>query len=350
MAKFARREFLRLAAAGLTAAAFNQLLAGCTGRDTPMPTQQANQTARPTAVPSSTSTNLPPTETPAPTATHTQEPTQPPTPGIPDLVAAHNAEPEVLVRRAVTALGGMEKFVPKGANVIIKPNICVGYRSPEYAVTTNPWLVGELVRMCWEAGAGQVRVMDHTYERQMREGYAKSGIKKEVESANGEMVEMPEYKFVYTELPLGIDLDSLFLYEDVLNADVLINVPIAKHHFLAKLTLGMKNLMGVMNHRLTMHTNMGQRLADLSSRVRPTLNIMDAVKILMANGPTGGYLEDVKQLDTVIASTDIVALDAYTATLFGMQPTELDYVQAAAAMGLGNSDLSSLKIEEFNVN
>jgi uncharacterized protein (DUF362 family) len=130
---------------------------------------------------------------------------------------------------------------------------------------------------------------------------------------------------------------------------VLINVPIAKHHQDAKLTLGMKNLMGVMDNRLTMHTNMGQRLADLSSRIKPTLNVMDAVRMLMDWGPTGGALSDVKKLDTVIVSQDIVALDSYTSTLFDMQPDDLDYVRAATAMGLGRSDLGSLKIEEINL-
>jgi uncharacterized protein (DUF362 family) len=142
---------------------------------------------------------------------------------------------------------------------------------------------------------------------------------------------------------------SLDLYEDVLNTDVLINVPIAKHHADARLTLGMKNLMGVMDDRLTMHTNMGQRLADLNSRVRPTLNIMDAVRMLMAYGPTGGALSDVKQMDTVIVSRDVVALDSYTATLFDMQPTDLEYIKAATAMGLGRSDLNNLRIEEINI-
>jgi uncharacterized protein (DUF362 family) len=163
------------------------------------------------------------------------------------------------------------------------------------------------------------------------------------------MVYMPLEKFIPTEIPSGLDLKTLDIYEDVLNTDVLINVPIAKHHADAKLTLGMKNLMGVINHRLTMHTNMGQRLADLNSRVRPALNVMDAVRMLMAYGPTGGALSDVKQMDTVIVSQDVVALDSYTATLFDMKPDDLEYVRAATAMRLGRSDLENLRIEEINL-
>jgi uncharacterized protein (DUF362 family) len=308
-------------------------------------------TTQPTQAPTSTSTERPTsTATEEPAATPTDEPTATQTPvPLPDLVVARNGEPEELVRRALAALGGMETFVPKGADVIVKPNICVGFRSYEYAATTNPWLVGAIVKLCLEAGAKRVRVMDHTWRREMWEGYARSGIQREVEAAGGEMEWMPLEKFVPTSLPQGLDLKTLDLYEDVLNTDVLINVPIAKHHADAKLTLGMKNLMGVMDDRLTMHTNMGQRLADLSSRVRPTLNIMDAVRMLMDWGPTGGALSDVKKMDTVIVSRDIVALDSYTATLFDMKPTDLEYVHAATAMGLGRSDLENLRVEEINI-
>jgi uncharacterized protein (DUF362 family) len=137
------------------------------------------------------------------------------------------------------------------------------------------------------------------------------------------------------------------MYEDVINADVVINVPIAKHHSLARLTLGMKNLMGVIRDRPMMHTNIGQRLADLTSRVRPALTVVDAVRMLMRNGPTGGNLADVVKADYVIASHDIVAADSYTAERFGVTPLSLSYVQAGTAMGLGRSDLENLDIHDI---
>jgi uncharacterized protein (DUF362 family) len=146
-----------------------------------------------------------------------------------------------------------------------------------------------------------------------------------------------------------VDLQRCKIYDDVLKADVVIDVPIAKHHGLARLTLGMKNLMGVIYDRPAMHRNLGQRLADLTSRVRPTLTVVDAVRMLMDHGPTGGNLEDVKQADTLIVSPDIVAADSYAATLFGLKPDDLAYVRAGAQIGLGRADLSSLKIEEINV-
>lgn len=350
-----RREFLRLLAAGGSALALSEFLAAC-GLDENLipPTMEAMES--PTLQSSATSipqvsTQIPtdqPTE--SPTGTATQEPTATETPvPVPDIVVTHNGEPEQLVRRAVAAIGGMEKFVPKGANVIIKPNICVSFRTYEYAATTNPWVVGTLVKLCYEAGAGKVRVMDHTWRREMWEAYHMSGIQKQVEEAGGEMVFMVEEKFLPTDLPQGLDLKTTNIYEDVLNAEVLINVPIAKHHADAKLTLGMKNFLGVIQNRPAIHLNMGQRIADLNSCVRSSLTVMDAVRMLMAWGPTGGALSDVKQMDTVIVSQDVVAVDSYTATLFDMQPSDLDYIVAATSMGLGHSDLKNLRIEEFNV-
>jgi len=95
-----------------------------------------------------------------------------------------------MVRRALASLGGMDKFVPKGANVVVKPNICVAYHTYEYAATTNPWVVGALVKMCFEAGASSVKVMDFPFGGSAQEAYVKSGIKEQVEAAGGEMVSM----------------------------------------------------------------------------------------------------------------------------------------------------------------
>jgi len=139
------------------------------------------------------------------------------------------------------------------------------------------------------------------------------------------------------------------IYPDILEADLVINVPIAKHHGSTRLTLGSKNLMGVILDRGMMHLNLGQRIADLSSLVRPKLTVIDAVRILTNNGPTGGDLADVHQKDTVIASRDIVAADAYATTLFGLTGTDIGYIQASADMGLGTMDLSSINIQEISL-
>jgi uncharacterized protein (DUF362 family) len=269
--------------------------------------------------------------------------------GSPDLVVARSGEPEEMVRRAIAALGGMERFVPRDANVIVKPNICVGYHSYEYAATTNPWVVGALVKLCLEAGARSVRVMDHPFGGAAEEAYEVSGIAEQVKAAGGEMAVMSRLKFMPTDLPHAQELKQAAIYDDIMRADVVIDVPIAKHHSLARLTLGMKNLMGTIRDREVIHSRMGTNLADLAGYIRPKLTVIDAVRMLMANGPTGGNLNDVKEMNTIVASPDIVAADSYAATLFGMQPEDLSYIKAGTAAGLGRSDLKNLRIEEINV-
>ena len=156
-------------------------------------------------------------------------------------------------------------------------------------------------------------------------------------------------KFVETPIPNGVDIKKWNIYRDIMTADVLINIPIAKHHSLARLSLGMKNLLGVITKPGNIHSNLGQRTADLASAVRPTLTIVDAVRTLMAHGPTGGSLSDVRQTDTIIASHDMVAADAWAATLFDLRGADIAYIKAAAAMGLGTLDLGSINVEEIDV-
>ena len=341
MTQLSRRAFLRLLAAGAGALTVEQFLAACGVKPTSvlapatplpqLPTQTAGETSPATLASEATAES--PTQTSA---------------EVPDLAVARGADPETIVRRALAAFGGMGTFVPQGARVVIKPNICVAYHIYEYAATTNPWVVGTLVKLCLEAGARRVQVMDSPFGGTAKEAYAISGIGEQVQAAGGEMAYMSDFKYRSVDIPQGIDLKRTEIFSDVMNADVLINVPIAKDHSLATLTLGMKNLMGLIKDRPSIHANIGQRLADLTSLFRPALTVVDAVRILLANGPTGGDLNDVKQMDTVIVSPDIVAVDSYATTLFGLRPEDIAYIPAAAAMGLGRVDLQNLKIEEIS--
>jgi uncharacterized protein (DUF362 family) len=267
----------------------------------------------------------------------------------PQVAVARGADAEAITVAALAALGGIERFVKAGNDVIIKPNICVDYHPPEYAATTNPTVVGTLVRLCFDAGARRVRVMDNGFGGTPESGYARSGIEEAVRASGGEMEVMNRNKFKKVAIPAGRSIKEWPIYQDALDADVLINVPIAKHHSLARLTLGGKNLMGLILNRGSIHSELGQRIADLTSVIRPTLTVIDAVRILMRHGPTGGNLEDVKLAETVIASEDIVAADAYATTLFGLEGAEISYIRAAAEMGLGTLELDRLEIEEIAV-
>jgi uncharacterized protein (DUF362 family) len=249
----------------------------------------------------------------------------------------------------VTAIGGIERFVKSGDDVIVKPNICVDYRTYEYGATTNPIVVATLVKLCLAAGARRVRVMDTPFGGGPESAYARSGIADAVEAAGGVMEVMNRAKFRKTPIPEGRDIKRWPVYQDVLTADVLIDVPIAKHHSLARLSLAGKNLLGVVSDPEMIHANLGQRVADLVSLIRPTLTVVDAVRTLMTHGPTGGNLSDVRLTNAVIASHDIVAADAYAATLFELSGEDIAYVNAAAEMSLGTLDLQSVRLEEIAV-
>ncbi len=283
-----------------------------------------------------------------------QEPSTKPTilPSPPDkayLAVGHGQNIDALVQATIDALGGMARFVQSGNDVIIKPNICVAYHTYEYAATTNPEVVGALVRLCLATGARRVRVMDQPFGGTAEQAYEISGIAKAVKDAGGETEIMSDRKFRETTIPDGRDIKKWPVYIDALETDVLINVPIAKHHSLGRLTLGMKNLMGLIKDRPQFHFNLGPRLADLTSLLRPQLTVVDAVRILTNHGPTGGSLDDVKKMDTVIASHDIVAADTYAATLFGLTGVDIPAIRSGVEMGLGTSDLKGIRIEEVNV-
>lgn len=347
MGKLSRRDFLKVTAAGAGAVTLGAFLDACQ-QIVPVPAPQAG-------MPDSTlqqnpSPSLSPTDTvPAPTDT-LPAPTDTPLPP-PDVVVTRGGEPEELVRQSIAALGGMDKFVSYGANVVVKPNICTAYHPYEYAATTNPWVVGTLVKMCFEAGAASVKVMDFPFGGTAQEAYEISGIKEQVEAAGGEMVYMVSWKYIPTENPAGRKLKSFEVYEDVLKADVLINVPIAKNHDASVLTLGMKNLMGVISNREMLHYyGLHRCIADLNALIRPQLTVVDAVRILTEGGPTGGNLEHVKKLDTIIASRDVVAADTYAASLFeGVKLKELEYITIGTDMGLGRSDLENLNVQVIQI-
>ncbi len=350
MKRITRRELLQWSSIlGLGAVA-----AGCTPAASPVfeiDTEKPTSTMV-TASPTTQAREIESEENPTLTEDERPSATPEPSPTSPEaayLAAVHGPDPEVITKRAIKAIGGMARFVKPGDDVIVKPNICNANHTFEYASTTNPQVVATLVTLCLDAGARRVRVMDNPFSGTAQRAYERSGIAEAVEAVGGRMELMSQHRFMETDIPEGQDLESWLFYQPILEADVVIDVPIAKHHNLARLTLAGKNLMGTIENRPGMHRNLGQRIADISSLVRPQLTVMDAVRMLMDHGPTGGDLDDVKRADTVIASHDLVAVDAYTTTLFEMAPEEISYITASAKMGLGDMDLGHLDIQEIEL-
>ena len=264
-----------------------------------------------------------------------------------DIGVARGASPAAATKAAIDLIGGISRFISRGDIVVVKPNI--GWdRTPEQAANTNPEVVAGLVTLCYDAGAKKVKVFDNPCV-DPRRSYHQSGIKDAASAVGGEVSFMDERKFKDVALG-GRFLKKWPLYADILEADKVINVPIAKVHGSSTLTLGMKNWMGIMGGwRGRVHMNLDQGIVDISQFMKPALIVLDAVRILTAHGPQGGNLIDVKTLNTVIAGTDQVAVDAYGTTLFGLTGSSLGYVRMGHEIGLGTMDLSRLTIRTVAV-
>jgi uncharacterized protein (DUF362 family) len=264
-----------------------------------------------------------------------------------DLAVVSGASPSAITKAAVDAMGGIRRFISRGDVVVIKPNM--GWdRVPEQAANTNPEVVAAVVKLCIEAGAKKVKVFDRPVN-DPRRCYVQSGISPAASALGAEVNYMDERKFREMKIN-GQAIKSWPLYTEVFEADKVINIPIAKHHSLAALTMAMKNWMGVMGgRRNSIHQKLDESLTDLALAIKPALTILDAVRVLTANGPQGGDLKDVKKMDTVIVGIDQVAVDSFGATLFGMKGSDLGYVRAGDRLGLGTMDLSKLKIKKINL-
>lgn len=264
-------------------------------------------------------------------------------PAGPVVAVAEGRDYPAITRRVIAAVGGMGRYVKPGDTVVVKPNI--GWdRSPEQAANTHPAVVRAVVEECLAAGAKRVKVFDYTCN-DPRRCYLNSGIEqalKGLKKVECKQIEMERFKMIALN---GQFLKEWELYDEALAADVFINLPIAKHHGLSRLTLGLKNIMGVMGgNRGFTHRNLATALADVNSRLKSHLTIIDATRILTAHGPQGGNLADVKVLNTVIASADIVAADAYATTLFGLKPADIAVTVAAHKRGLGEMDLKRIRV------
>ncbi|MBW7895480.1 MAG: DUF362 domain-containing protein [Opitutaceae bacterium] len=269
--------------------------------------------------------------------------------GRPVLVAVRDGERTAMLDRALAELGGIEAFVQPGQTVLIKPNI--GWDvPPERGGNTHPEIVARLVTLCLTAGAKSVSVFDNPCDQWQR-CYVTSGIAAAAEAAGARVVNgKDESLYREIEIPQGVKLRQAKVHALVLDSDVFINVPVLKHHSGALMTAAMKNLMGVVWDRRFYHRNdMPQCIADFVTTVRPTLNIIDAYHPMVRNGPRGLSDNDVVLMRTLLASTDIVAIDAAAARLLGHAPADVRHVQLAADMQLGTIDFNAMDIRRLQL-
>ncbi len=261
---------------------------------------------------------------------------------LPEMAVIQGSDPEELVRTALEELGGMHRFVSRADVVLVKPNI--GWdRTPEQAANTNPKIVAEIVRQCWNAGAKRVIVTDVSCN-DPRRCFQRSGIAEAARHEGAEVILPDPARFKDVDLQGEIPRDWP-VFDPFLNADKIINVPIAKHHSLTGTTLGMKNWYGILGGpRHQLHQKINESLVDLADFIRPTLTLIDCYRVLIRNGPTGGNLDDVLLKKTLVAGTDPVALDAFVAKAYwNLEVSSLPYLKMASQRGLGTYEFGKIR-------
>lgn len=271
-----------------------------------------------------------------------------------DLVAVMGGEPDVMLRRALDEMGGIGKYVKKGNKVVIKPNI--GWdKTPELAANTNPVLVKELVKLCLQAGAAEVLVFDHTCDN-WQHSYKNSGIESAVKDAGGKMVPgNDESMYREVSLPQAVTLKNAQIHRAILDCDVWFNVPILKNHGGAKMSVSMKNLMGIVWDRQFFHRNdLQQCIADCCTLTKkPALNIIDAYRVLKTNGPQGKSTADVATAKSLFISPDFVAADTAAIKFFNqirtMDINEVTHVAKAEKLKIGTSNLDKLNVKRIKL-
>jgi len=270
-------------------------------------------------------------------------------PEKPLFVVARGKDPARLAEAALEAHGGLAATISKGDTVLLKPNI--GWDRPaRTAANTNPQIVRTVAERCVEAGAKKVIVSDNSCNNPAR-CFDRSGIRKELAGLPVDLLIPTERDFVEVDVG-GETVKKWPVLRAYFECDRLINLPVAKHHSSAVLTLGMKNWYGILGGgrlRGQLHQEMATGIVDLAQFARPDLTLLDAFRVIFRNGPQGGSLADTKDLHTVALSADPVAVDAFGATLFGLQPQQVPFIPAAVDRGLGRADYTSLDPIEVEV-
>lgn len=269
---------------------------------------------------------------------------QPSNPEANPVIAVNGESPAEITKAAVQALGGMGKFVSKGSVVMVKPNLAFP-QNPKVAATTNPEVVYAVIEMVQEAGAAKVIIMDNPVGHW--EGpYKRCGMQ-EVAAATGAELRPPEMKRLVSHDFKGGGMRGWRIFKDFLEVDVFINVPILKSHSATDLTIGMKNLMGIIDNREMFHgRDIGMKIAELAYGFPPHLNIVDACRVIASGGPISGNIVEPK---TVIVSTNILEADVVAAAMLNRSRRSIPYFDPAAKRGMGQTDIKKINLKSYRL-
>jgi uncharacterized protein (DUF362 family) len=257
------------------------------------------------------------------------------------MVIARGLDPALNVRAALERMGGMGRLLTRDDVVVIKPNI--GWeRIPAQGANTHPLIVAALVHACRDAGAKRVVVTDCPV-RKSRGAFERSGILAAARDAGAEVIIPEDSRLV--KVLISARLGVWDVLEPFVEATKIINVPVAKRHPALGYTCGMKNWIGITNRlRFEFHNDLQRSVAELAALMRPTLTVVDASRVLLANSPEGGSLADVKRLHAIAMGTDPIAMDAWGAEQVGIARDAMpEFIALSEQMGLGTRDWRGLQ-------
>ena len=271
-----------------------------------------------------------------------------------DMVAVMGGEPGEMYAKAIAAMGGISRFIKKGDKVVVKPNM--GWdKKPEFAANTNPDLLTAVIKDCFAAGASEVTIFDNTCD-EWQACYKNSGLEDAAKAAGAKVAFAHDERYYKSvTLPKGVKLKETKIHEAIINCDKWINVPVLKTHGGAKLTISMKNYMGIVWDREYWHKNdLQQCIADCATYTKkPVLTIVDAYRIMTQNGPKGRTIEDTQTAKALFMSTDMVAVDTAATRFFAqykaMKLEDVSHIGIAEKMGVGTTNLDSLKVERIRI-
>ncbi|HHH27707.1 MAG TPA: DUF362 domain-containing protein [Polyangiaceae bacterium] len=270
---------------------------------------------------------------------------------LPVLGVARGEKIYEMVKAAVGAIGGMSRFVSKGDVVVVKPNVAFE-RAAALGATTSPDVLYALIQVIREAGAKEVRVVDNPIEAP-ESCFERSGIRDAAVRA-GARVYLPtpnDFRVLHTPGATLIEKWPFF-WRPFIGADKVVGVSPVKDHNLCRASMTTKNWYGLLGGRRNQfHQDIHGIIADLALMMRPTLVILDGVRVLHRSGPTGGSLSDVREGRTLVASTDSLAADAFGwDDLLQRQGEALPaYFEKSARRHLGNPKWKEVTMKEVQI-
>ncbi|MBN2325224.1 MAG: DUF362 domain-containing protein [Spirochaetes bacterium] len=264
------------------------------------------------------------------------------------IAKAESADDFESVHRAVSEslklIGGLETVITSGLSVLIKPNVLFTLDYKTGAVT-NPYVVRSICRLAREAGARDITIAESSVIGcRTTDAFDAAGYTRLADEEKVKLLDLKKARTLYMGIPNGVLFRRIEIPEAIMKADVIINVPVMKTHDMLPVTLGLKNMKGVIKDKdkKRFHVwGLEQAIVDINKLVLPQCTVIDGTVAMEGLGPVHGTPVN---LGIVISSFDTVAADAVASSVMGVDPENVGYIQLATQQGLGCADLSSIEV------